>query len=66
MVLDGKSSEQYPANAEVPQGSLLGHTLLGLYVNDLFDDAICNIAIYAGFYQSTSVYSRFSPKIQFL
>ena len=49
MVLDGKSSQEYPVNAGVPGGSILGHALLGLYVNNL-DDAICNIAIYPGFY----------------
>ena len=43
-----------------------GHTLLGQSVNDLLDDGICNIAIYAGFYRSHFVYSSFSPKIQFL
>ena len=46
MILDGKSS-QYPANTVVRQGSILGPTHFLLYINDLPDDVICDIAIYA-------------------
>ena len=31
----------------VPQGSIFGPTLLLLYIDNLPDDVICNIAIYA-------------------
>ena len=56
MVLDGKSAQEYPINVGVPQGSILGHTLFLLYINDLLDHVICDIAIYA---DDTTLYSKY-------
>ena len=47
VVLNGISLQEYPVKAAVPQGSILGPTLFLMYINDLPDDVICDIAIYA-------------------
>ena len=62
MVLDGKSSHKYPVNAGVLQGSILGHTLFLLYISDLPDDVICDIAIYA---DDTTLCSEIYPSSSF-
>ena len=56
VVLDGKSWQEYPVNAGVPQYSILGLKLFLLYINDLPDDVTCNIVIYA---DDTNLYFQY-------
>ena len=56
MLLDGKSSKEYLVNTGVHQGSILSCTLFLLHINDLPDDVICDIAIYA---DDITLYSKY-------
>ena len=51
----GKSSQEYPVTAVIPQGNILGPKLFLLCINDLPDDVICVIAIFA---DDTTFYSK--------
>ena len=55
VVLNEKFLQKYSTNALVPQGSILGSNIFLLDINYLFDDAICNIVIYA---DDTTFYSK--------
>ena len=55
MVLDGKSSQECSINVGVPQVSIVGPALFLLYITDVPDDVICDIAIYAN---DTTLYSN--------
>ena len=54
VVLGGPSSPLYNINAGVPQGSVLGPTLFLVFINDLPDEVLSRIGIYA---DDTTLYS---------
>ena len=53
------TSQEYPVYGRVPQGSILGLTFFLLYINDLSDDVICDIAIDA---DDTTLYEKLWTK----
>ena len=55
VVLDGRSSQENPVNAGVPQCSILGPTFFALYINQFPDDVTSNIQIYP---DDTTPYSK--------
>ncbi|XP_061185471.1 uncharacterized protein LOC133193522 [Saccostrea echinata] len=54
VVIDGFSSNHETVNAGVPQGSVLGPFLFLLYINDICDDLVNNIRLFA---DDTSLYA---------
>ena len=54
VIVDDKSSQEYPVNPGVFQSSVLGPALFLLYINDL-PDVICNLVNYA---DGTTLYSK--------
>ena len=54
VVLDGQSSPLYTINIEVPRGLVLGPTLFLVFINDLPDEVLEKIGIYA---DDTTLYS---------
>ena len=55
VILGENSMQQYLVSATVPQRSIFGPTILLLYINDLPNVLICDIAIYVNV---TSHYSK--------
>ena len=57
LFLNGKSWQEYPANSSVPYGSIHDDTRFLQHINDLPDDAMCDITIYV--YDTTLYYLLF-------
>ena len=55
MVLDGHFSQEYLVHSRVPQRSILGPTFFLLYIINIPNYVICDIAIYA---DDTTLYSK--------
>ena len=60
VVLNGKSSQEFPISVIVSQGSILGYTLFLQYINGLPDDVFCSIATYA---DDTTLYSKYDQSL---
>ena len=57
LFLNGKSWQEHPANSSVPYGSIHDDTRFLQHINDLPDDAMCDITIYV--YDITLYYLLF-------
>ena len=58
VILNGKSSQEYPVNIGAPQGSMIGPTLFLLYVDDDIYLLICIYSDDAAFCSNSPVESR--------
>ena len=55
VVLEWKTSQEYPVNPGILEGSIIDLACFLLHINNHPDDFICNIAIYA---DDTTLYSK--------
>ena len=60
VVLEGQSSPTRSINLGVPQGSVLGPSLFLVYINDLPDVILSQIAMYA---DDSTLYTVFPPTL---
>ena len=61
VVYNGQASDWTSVQAGVPQGSILGHILFLLYINDIVNDIGCPIRLFA---DDTSLYIVVDSPIQ--
>ena len=59
VVLEGQHSKTYSITSGVPQGSILGPTMFLMFINDLPDNLVCNLVMYA---DDSTLYSCLDEK----